>query len=77
VKQIIAEHAIESILLVDQMKIGHRALSKVLEFSAIQQGVINQGGLKLDLTSLELAMIRINVAGQAKVEHPKDAAHAS
>lgn len=77
IKQIIAERAIESILLVDHTKFGHRALSKVLDISEIQQVVTDEGALKLDLTLLERAGIRINIAGQAKVERPQDAAHAN
>lgn len=77
IKQIIAERAVESILLVDHTKFGHRALSKVLDISEIQQVVTDEGALKLDLTSLERAGIRINIAGRAKVERPQDAAHAN
>jgi DeoR/GlpR family transcriptional regulator of sugar metabolism len=77
IKQIIAKRAIESILLVDYTKFGYRALSKVLDISEIQQVVTDEGALKLDLTSLERAGIRINIAGQAEVERPQDAAHAN
>jgi DeoR family transcriptional regulator, fructose operon transcriptional repressor len=77
IKRIIAERAVESILLVDHTKFGDRALSKVLDISEIQQVVTDEGPSELDLTSLEQAGVRINIAGQAKVEHPQDAAHAN
>jgi DeoR/GlpR family transcriptional regulator of sugar metabolism len=77
IKRIIAERAAESILLVDHTKFGHRALSKVFDISEIQQVVTDQGVLKQDLTSLERAGVRINIAGQAEVKPPQDAAHAN
>jgi DeoR/GlpR family transcriptional regulator of sugar metabolism len=76
IKRIIAERAVETILLVDHTKFGHSALSKVLDISEIQQVVTDEGALKLDLTSLERAGIRINIADQARIERPQDAAHA-
>jgi DeoR family transcriptional regulator, fructose operon transcriptional repressor len=77
IKQIIAERSVESILLVDHTKFGHRALSKVLDISEIQQVVTDEGAVELDLTPLRRTGVRINIAGQAKVEVPQDAAHAN
>jgi DeoR/GlpR family transcriptional regulator of sugar metabolism len=68
IKQIIAERAVETVLLVDHTKFGHRALSKVLDISQIQQVVTDERTSKSDLASLRRAGISVSVAALAKVE---------
>ena len=70
IKQNVAERAVETVLLVDHTKFGHRALSKVLDISQIQQVVTDEGTAESDLESLRRAGIRVNVATLAKVENP-------
>ena len=77
IKQNVAERAVETVLLVDHTKFGHRALSKVLDISQIQQVVTDDGTLESDLTSLRRAGIRVNVATLPKVEFPQHAAPAN
>jgi DeoR/GlpR family transcriptional regulator of sugar metabolism len=76
IKQIIAERGVETILLVDHTKFGHRALSKVLDISQIQQVVTDDGARKSDLTSLQRAGVNVNIASMAQMEPPRHAAHA-
>lgn len=76
IKQIVAERAVETVLLVDHTKFGHRALSKVLDISQIQQVVTDAGTSESDLTSLRRAGIKVNVASLPKVESPQHAAQA-
>jgi DeoR/GlpR family transcriptional regulator of sugar metabolism len=73
IKQIMAERAVEIILLVDHTKFGRRALSKVLDISQIQQVVTDEGIKGADLTVLQGAGINVNVATLAKVESPQNA----
>ncbi len=68
IKQIVAERAVETVLLVDHTKFGHRALSKVLDISQIQQVVTDERTSKSDLASLRRAGISVSVAALAKVE---------
>jgi DeoR/GlpR family transcriptional regulator of sugar metabolism len=77
IKQIVAERAVETVLLVDHTKFGHRALSKVLDISQIQQVVTDEGTSESDLTSLRRAGINVNVASLPKVESPQHAAQAN
>lgn len=77
IKQIVAERAVETVLLVDHTKFGHRALSKVLDISQIQQVVTDAGTSESDLTSLRRAGIKVNVASLPKVESPQHAAQAN
>jgi DeoR/GlpR family transcriptional regulator of sugar metabolism len=77
IKQIVAERAVETILLVDHTKFGHRALSKVLDISQLQHIVTDEGTLKSDLISLRQAGVKVSVASPAKMESPRDAAHAN
>jgi len=77
IKQNVAERAVETVLLVDHTKFGHRALSKVLDISQIQQVVTDEGTAESDLESLRRAGIRVNVATLAKVESPQHAAQAN
>ncbi len=77
IKQNVAERAVETVLLVDHTKFGHRALSKVLDISQIQQVVTDEGTAESDLESLRRAGIRVNVATLAKVEPPQHAAQAN
>jgi len=77
IKQIIAERAVETVLLVDHTKFGHRALSKVLDISQIQQVVTDEGTPKSDLASLGRAGINVKVAALAEVESPQHAAQAN
>jgi DeoR/GlpR family transcriptional regulator of sugar metabolism len=74
IKQIMAERAVETVLLVDHTKFGHRALSKVLDISQIQQVVTDEGTPKSDLASLGRAGINVKVAALAEVESPQHAA---
>ena len=76
IKQNVVERAVETVLLVDHTKFGHRALSKVLDISQIQQVVTDEGTAESDLASLRRAGIRVNVATLAKVESPQHAAQA-
>lgn len=62
IKQIIVERAVETILLVDHTKFGHRALSKVLDISQIQHVVTDEMTPKSDLKSLGRAGINVDVA---------------
>jgi DeoR/GlpR family transcriptional regulator of sugar metabolism len=68
IKQIIAERAVETILLVDHTKFGHRALSKVLDISQIQHVVTDEVTSKSDLKSLGRAGVNVKVATLAKAE---------
>ncbi len=77
IKQIVAERAVETVLLVDHTKFGHRALSKVLDISQIQQVVTDEGTPKSDLASLGRAGIDVKVAALAEVESPQHAAQAN
>lgn len=72
IKQIIAERAVETILLVDHTKFGHRALSKVLDISQIQHVVTDEVTAKSDLRSLGRAGINVNVATLAKAHFLQD-----
>jgi DeoR/GlpR family transcriptional regulator of sugar metabolism len=76
-KQIVVGRAVETVLLVDHTKFGHRALSKVLDISQIQQVVTDERTLKSDLISLRQAGVKVSVASPAKMESPQDAAHAN
>ena len=73
IKQIVAERAVENVLLVDHTKFGHRALSKVLDISQIQQVVTDDGTPESDLMSLRRAGINVNVAALAKPQHAAQA----
>lgn len=75
IKRIMAERAVETILLADHTKIGHRALSKVLEVSQIHQFVTDEGALKPDLASLERGGIHVHVARLASKESSQNAAY--
>ena len=77
IKQNVAERAVETVLLVDHTKFGHRALTKVLDISQIQQVITDEGTAESDLESLRRAGIRVNVATLAKVESPQHAAQAN
>ena len=77
IKQIIAERAVETVLLVDHTKFGHRALSKVLDISQIQQIVTDEETSLSDLTSLRRVGIGVNVAHLVKVEPPQHASQAN
>jgi DeoR/GlpR family transcriptional regulator of sugar metabolism len=68
VKQIMAERAAETVLLVDHTKFGVRALSKVLDISQIQQVVTDEGTRKSDIATLRRAGIKVSVAALAKPE---------
>ncbi|HET9375533.1 MAG TPA: DeoR/GlpR family DNA-binding transcription regulator [Chthoniobacterales bacterium] len=72
IKQIIAERAVETILLVDHTKFGHRALSKVLDISQIQHVVTDEVTAKSDLRSLGRAGINVNVATLTKAHFLQD-----
>jgi len=75
IKQIIAERAVETILLVDHTKFGHRALSKVLDISQIQQVVTDEATPRSALSALRRAGVNVNVA-QSADGIPKHAAQA-
>lgn len=77
IKQIMAERAVETVLLADHTKFGHRALSKVLDISQIQQVVTDERTSKTDLGSLRRAGVIVNVATLVKVEPPLHAAQAN
>lgn len=77
IKQIVAERAVETVLLVDHTKFGHRALSKVLDITQIQQVVTDEGTPESDLVSLRRAGIRVSVATLPKMESPQHAAQAN
>jgi DeoR/GlpR family transcriptional regulator of sugar metabolism len=68
IKQIVAERAVKTVLLVDHTKFGHRALRKVLDISQIQQVVTDERTSEADLTSLQRAGIDVNIATLPKVE---------
>ena len=68
VKQIMAERAAETVLLVDHSKFGVHALSKVLDISQINQVVTDEGARKSDLAVLKRVGIKVNVALVAKSE---------
>jgi DeoR/GlpR family transcriptional regulator of sugar metabolism len=70
IKRMVAERAVETVLLVDHTKFGHRALSKVLDISEIQQVVTDEGTPESDLKSLQRAGINVSVATVPKVESP-------
>src|SRR5580700_968054 len=61
-KQIVVGRAVETVLLVDHTKFGHRALSKVLDISQIQQVVTDERTGESDLTVLRRAGITVHVA---------------
>lgn len=73
IKQIIAEQAVETVLLVDHTKFGHRALSKVLDISQIQQIVTNEGTPRSHLTALRRNGLKVHVASPPKSEPPQHA----
>ena len=62
IKQIMAERAVETVLLVDHTKFGARALSKVLDISQIAQVVTDEGARKSDVAALRRVGIKVNVA---------------
>ena len=70
IKQIIAERAVETILLVDHTKFGHRALSKVLDISQIQQVVTDEATPRSALSALRRAGVNVNVAQSADRNPP-------
>jgi len=76
IKQIIAERAVETILLVDHTKFGRRALSKVLDISQIHRVVTDERTRKSDLASLRRAGVKVEVASLTPMEHPQHAAYA-
>jgi DeoR/GlpR family transcriptional regulator of sugar metabolism len=75
IKQIIAERAVETVLLVDHTKFGRRALSKVLDISQIQRVVTDKRTRKSDLASLRRAGVKVDVASFAAMEHLQHAAY--
>jgi DeoR/GlpR family transcriptional regulator of sugar metabolism len=77
IKQIVAERAVETVLLVDHTKFGRRALSKVLDISQIQQIVTDEGTSTSDLTLLRRAGVNVQVASRAKVELSQHASHSN
>jgi len=76
-KQIIAEQAVETVLLVDHTKFGHRALSKVLDISQIHQIVTDEGTPRSHLTALRRNGVNVHVARPSKLESPQHAPHAN
>jgi DeoR/GlpR family transcriptional regulator of sugar metabolism len=68
VKQIMAERAGETVLLVDHSKFGVHALSKVLDISQIDQVVTDEGARKSDLAAVRRAGLKVNLAPLAKAE---------
>jgi len=59
IKQIMAERAVEAVLLVDHTKFGQRALSKVLDISQIHHVVTDDfGGHTSSCTAADLAVLR-------------------
>jgi DeoR/GlpR family transcriptional regulator of sugar metabolism len=76
IKQIIAERAVETILLIDHTKFGRRALSKVLDISQIHRVVTDERTRKSDLASLRRAGVKVEVASLRPMEHPQHAAYA-
>ena len=76
IKQIIAERAVETVLLVDHTKFGRRALSKVLDISQIQRVITDERTRKSHLASLRRVGIKVDVASLAPMEHSQHAAHA-
>jgi DeoR/GlpR family transcriptional regulator of sugar metabolism len=72
IKQIFAERAIETILLVDHTKFGYRALSKVLDISQIQRVVTDEVTPASDLRSLGRAGINVSIATLAKADFLQD-----
>jgi DeoR family fructose operon transcriptional repressor len=77
IKQIVAERAVETVLLVDHTKFGRRALSKVLDISQIQQIVTDEGTPTSDLTLLRRAGVNVHVASRARVEPSQHASHSN
>jgi DeoR/GlpR family transcriptional regulator of sugar metabolism len=59
IKQIVAERAVETVLLVDHTKFGRRALSKVLDISQIHHVVTDEKAA--DLVVLRRAGIKVHV----------------
>jgi DeoR/GlpR family transcriptional regulator of sugar metabolism len=76
IKQMIAERAVETVLLVDHTKFGRRALSKVLDISQIQRVVTDGRTRKSDLASLRRAGVKVDVAILTPMEHSQHAAYA-
>src|SRR6202035_4862932 len=76
IKQIVAERAVETVLLVDHTKFGRRALSKVLDISQIQRVVTDEKTRKAYLASLRRVGIKVDVTILAPMEHSQHAAHA-
>jgi DeoR/GlpR family transcriptional regulator of sugar metabolism len=74
IKQMIAERAVETVLLVDHTKFGRRALSKVLDISQIQRVVTDGKTRKSDLASLRRAGVKVDVAILTSMEHSQHAA---
>jgi DeoR/GlpR family transcriptional regulator of sugar metabolism len=77
IKQIIAERAVETILLVDHTKFGRRALSKVLDISQIQHVITDEVTPKADLRSLGRRGINVSVAAVAKTDFLQDGIQAN
>jgi DeoR family transcriptional regulator of aga operon len=75
IKQIIAERAVETVLLVDHTKFGRRALSKVLDISQIHRVVTDERTRKRDLASLRRIGVKVEVANLAPAKHPQHAAY--
>jgi DeoR/GlpR family transcriptional regulator of sugar metabolism len=75
IKQIIAERAVETVLLVDHTKFGCRALSKVLDISQIHRVVTDERTRKRDLASLRRIGVKVEVANLAPAKHPQHAAY--
>jgi len=57
IKQIIAEQAARTILLVDHSKIGQRALCKALDISQIHRVISNEGIAAADLAMIEQCVV--------------------
>jgi DeoR family transcriptional regulator, aga operon transcriptional repressor len=70
IKQIIAERAVETVLLVDHTKFGRRALSKVLDISQIHRVVTDERTPKRDLAALRRTGVKVEVANLAPAKHP-------
>jgi DeoR/GlpR family transcriptional regulator of sugar metabolism len=74
IKQIMAERAVETVLLLDHTKFGRRALSKVLDSSQIHQVVTDEGTARVHLAALRRARINVTIATLTKAESPRHAA---
>jgi DeoR/GlpR family transcriptional regulator of sugar metabolism len=70
IKQILAQQAVETVLLVDHTKFGRRALSKVLDISQIDQVVTDDKTSDADVALLEGANVRASRVTVPKSGNP-------